>query len=141
MPKPSDVQTSSRDWRQRAVHSWCCDAFGIEHASSVPQRAVRMLEEAIELYQACDGDLAMAHKLLDFVFARPVGTIKSELGGVGMTVLALAEAARISADEAENAEFDRVLAKPLKHFHQRNEAKNAAGFDVTGSAYPTEAKP
>jgi hypothetical protein len=135
--KTSQIPSTVRRRRQVDVSLWCEAAFGADHASSVPQRAVRMLEEAVELYQACGGDLMMAHKLLDFVFARPVGTISGELGGVGITTLALAQAAGEDADEAECIEFDRVLAKPLKHFHQRNEAKNAAGFDVTGGAYPT----
>jgi NTP pyrophosphatase (non-canonical NTP hydrolase) len=126
----------ARDDRQLAVHDWCIAAFGKDHAASLPQRGVRLLEEAIELYQAAGCDEAMAHKLVSFVFARPPGTIAQELGGVGLTVLALAAAAGISADGEEKREFDRVSAKPLSHFHARNAAKNAAGFDVTGGDYP-----
>lgn len=90
-----------------------------------------MLEEAIELYQACGGDLAKAHKLLDFVFARPVGEIHQELGGVGVTVLALAQAAGLEADVCEDAEVDRILSKSEAVFRARNAEKNAAGFSTT----------
>jgi hypothetical protein len=127
----------ARDTRQRKVGEWCEAAFGTEHATSLPQRGVRLLEEAIEAYQAAGGDLAMGHKLLDFVFARPVGQLGQELGGIGITLLALAQAAGLSADGEEAREFDRVLAKPLSHFTARNEAKNAAGFNVATQEHST----
>jgi hypothetical protein len=132
-----NVTRGERDHRQARVASWCIGAFGHQHANSIPQRGIRLLEEAIEAAQAAGVDLAMAHKLLDFVYARPVGKLDQELGGIGITLLALAHAADLSADDCEERELQRVLAKPLKHFHARNEAKNAAGFNVTGG-YPTE---
>jgi len=90
-----------------------------------------LLEEALEAYQACGGDPEMAHRLVDFVCARPVGELRQELGGVGVCTLALAAAAGLSADDAESAEWERVQAKPLEHFRQRNAAKNEAGFLTT----------
>ncbi|HKT54524.1 MAG TPA: hypothetical protein VJP88_08725 [Caulobacteraceae bacterium] len=142
----------SRHSRQEKVARWVRDAFGLAHAQSTPQRAVRFLEEAIELNQAVfasaynddaaalDQARAMAHQLVDHVFDRPAGSIGQELGGVGVTVLALAAAAGYDADTCEIEEVLRVTSKPLAHFHARNEAKNAAGFDVTGGAYPTAPK-
>lgn len=82
----------------------------------------------------------MAHRLVDHVFALPVGDLAQEIGGVGVTLLALSQAAGISADTSEYAEFARVLAKPLEHFKARNEAKNAAGFNVAAPAPTTEDK-
>lgn len=98
-----------------------------------------MLEEAIEAYQALCGDPAQAHRLIDYIYAKEPGKLFQELGGLGVTVLALAAAAGISADEAERTEIARVLAKPLEHFWERNKAKNDAGFDAL--AYPTAAPP
>ena len=77
---------------------------------------------------------AMAHKLVDFVFSRPKGEIAQELGGVGVTVLLLAEAAGCSAEMEEAREVLRVLAKPLAHFKARTQAKTEAGFLVTSAA-------
>lgn len=133
-PEASCV-VDARAERQKKVWAWCIAAFGASHTTSIPQRGIRMLEEAIELAQACGCHRAMAHNLLDFVYDRPAGTIEQELGGVGLTVLALANAAGLSADAAEAKELARVLSKPLAQFHARNAAKNAAGFDVL--AYPT----
>lgn len=123
-------RTIPRDQRQEMIASWAELAFGREEATSLPQRGLRLLEEAIEAFQACGGDEAFAHKLVGFVFSRPKGEIGQELGGVAVTVLALAAAAGLSADEEEAREIHRVLSKPLKEFSERNANKNAAGFKI-----------
>jgi hypothetical protein len=123
--------------RQERIGRWCAEAFGVEHAMSLPQRGIRHLEEAAEAAQATGVDLAMAHKLLDHVWSRPVGNLGQELGGVAVTLLALAHAAGLNAEECEAREIRRVLNKPLKHFAERNAAKNAAGFNVAPPSPPT----
>jgi hypothetical protein len=120
----------ARDELQRRVSQWCAAAFGDDHAASIEQRAVRFAEESIELAQACGADPAMLHRLIDHVYSRPVGDRAQEFGGVGVTLLALAQACKVSADDEERREFDRVLSIPLEHFARRNAAKNAAGFNV-----------
>ena len=119
-----------RDQRQAVVHAWCIAAFGDDHAKSIEQRAVRLVEEAVEAAQAAGAQASMLHHLVDYVFSRPVGDLRQELGGVGVTLIALAAAAQLSADALEAEEVARILGKPLAHFAQRNAAKNAAGFDV-----------
>jgi NTP pyrophosphatase (non-canonical NTP hydrolase) len=129
--KDHDVELSlPRDQRQQLIASWAESAFGRDQATSLPQRGLRLLEEAIETFQACGGDETMAHKLVAFMFARPPGTISQELGGVAVTVLALAAAAGVSADEEECREVHRVRSKPVKEFTARNANKNAAGILV-----------
>jgi NTP pyrophosphatase (non-canonical NTP hydrolase) len=119
-----------RDQRQAMLVSWAERAFGREETTSVPQRGLRLLEEAIEAFQACGGDEAIAHQLVTFVFARPQGTVAQELGGVAVTTLLLAAAVGVSAEEEECCEIHRVLSKPLREFTQRNADKNAAGFKI-----------
>ena len=119
-----------RDQRQAMLLDWARLAFGDVEATSVPQRGLRLLEEAIEAFQACGCDEALAHKLVTFVFARPAGTVGKELGGVAVTALLLAAAAGLSADEEEAREVHRVLSKPLREFSERNANKNAAGFKI-----------
>lgn len=121
----------TRQQRQQDISAWAVRAFGTDEALGVKQRALRFLEEAIELYQACDGDLVVGHKLLDYVFNRPVGAVEQELGGAGVTLLALAHAAGYWADDAEANEARRVLSKPIEEFTARNELKNQAGFLAT----------
>lgn len=123
-----------RDARQEWVFDWVTEAFGAEHANSLPARSTRFLEEAIELYQAAGGDLAMAHKLLDFVFSRPIGELPKEIGAVGLTLLSVAAAAGVNCDAEELREVDRVTSQDPAVFATRNREKNAAGFNA--EAYP-----
>ena len=125
------VRAQSRITRQRRVLQWAVEAFGVVQATDPKQRGVRLLEEAVEAYQAAGGDKVMAHLLVDFVFERPAGELAEELGGVAVTLLALAGAVGLSADHEEAREIARVLGKPVKEFSARNAAKNAAGFDAT----------
>ena len=127
-PARRDLPYLPRDDRQRLVTAWARQAFGEVEATNLPQRGIRLLEEAIEAYQACGGGAAAAHKLVAYVFDRPPGEIGQELGGVAVTVLALAAAAGLSADEEECREINRVLDKPVAEFTQHNADKNAAGF-------------
>lgn len=123
-------EPAGRDLRQAQVTAWCLEAFGETHTTSVHQRAIRLLEEAIEAYQAAGGEYGMAYQLVDYVFARPKGELGQELGGVGVTVLALASAAGLSADAEEAKEVARVLAIDVEVVRKRNAAKDAAGFTV-----------
>lgn len=119
-----------RDERQAKVSAWCFAAFGAEHATNLPQRGIRHAEEAIELAQAAGAPREMVHRLVDYIYDRPPGDLAQEIGGSGLTLLALAAAAGLSADHEEAREVARVLAKPLEHFTKRNENKNAAGFNT-----------
>jgi NTP pyrophosphatase (non-canonical NTP hydrolase) len=117
-----------RDERQARVFEWCVAAFGVDHSTNVEQRGLRLAEEAIEAAQAAKCDPATLHKLIDYIYAKPPGDLKQELGGVGLCVMAMANAAGFSADAAEEIEIARVLAKPLSFFAERNKVKNDAGF-------------
>ncbi|MFC0679811.1 hypothetical protein ACFFGH_18380 [Lysobacter korlensis] len=129
-PEHNSSSLSRRDERQAEVHAWCVAAFGDHDAWSIPQRGLRLAEEVIETAQVCGCDAAMLHRLIDHVYAKPVGKLDQELGGLSVTLLALAEAAGLSADKAEMAEIERVKAKPLEHFATRNAAKKKAGFET-----------
>jgi len=127
------ARAARRDERQAAIFVWAKAAFTVEQATSLPQRALRLLEEAVEAAQACGLAEDKAIDIVGFVYDRPAGDLAQELGGVGVTVLALAAAAGLSADAEEEREVSRVLAKPIEHFTARNAAKNAAGFLVVGA--------
>lgn len=127
--------SESRAYWQARVAAWVANAFGAEHANNVEQRGLRLVEEAIEAGQAAGCDPATLHKLIDYIYAKPPGDLRQELGGVGLCVLAMADAAGFSADDAERMEINRVLAKPLAFFAERNKVKNEAGF-VAGYQQP-----
>lgn len=132
-----EIRKQTRTTRQRYAMAWAKAAFGAEQSTSLPQRALRLLEEAVELYQAsvhtvgADAARARAHELVDFVFERPPGEIGQELGGISVCMLVYAEAADLDVDDMEAKELHRVLNKPIEEFTRRNAAKNAAGFLAT----------
>lgn len=117
-----------RDKRQEVAVGWSIEAFGQEQSTNLEQRGLRLLEEAIEAAQAAGVRQGMAHNLVQYVFSRPVGHIRQELGGVGICTLILAYAANVSADACEEMELQRVLSKPKELFIKRNQDKNDAGF-------------
>lgn len=129
--KIDELWSMNRETRQRVVANWCADAFGHDQASSLPQRGIRHAEEAIEAAQAAGVPRDMLHRLVDHIFDRPPGELHQEIGSSGLTLLALAQAAGLYADQEEAREIARVLVKPVSHFTARNEAKNAAGFDTS----------
>lgn len=131
METTESIARLSRITRQRRVNEWAVDAFGVAQAINPRQRALRLLEEAVEAYQAVGGDKVMAHLTIDVMFDRPAGDPLQELGGVGVTLLALAASLGVSADLEEAREIARVLNKPIEHWTARNAAKNAAGLDAT----------
>lgn len=126
-----EIAKMPRLGRQRLVSDWAIRSFGLKQAMDPRQRAIRLLEEAVEAYQAAGADKTMAHLLVDFVFERPKGELGQEFGGVSVTLLAFAQATGFNAEQEECREIARVLNKPTEEFVARNAAKNAAGFDAT----------
>jgi len=120
---------NDRDQRQLKVAEWVIRAFGESSQYDIKHRGLRFLEEAMELYQAVGGDPELAHNMVTHVFSRPPGKISQEIGGSGLTLLSLAEAAGFRADEEEAKELRRVEAMPLEHFKRREKEKRDAGFD------------
>lgn len=92
---------------QRRVTDWVVTCFGGVRAIEPLERAQRMLEEALELAQACGCTEGDAHKLAEYVFARPPGSVQEEVGGVMVTVAALCGAVSVDMAAAGETELDR----------------------------------
>lgn len=122
------MKITGRKYQQLKVSDWAVKCFGPSEALSVPHRALRLLEEATEAAQAAGVPAEQCHLLIGHVFAKPPGELFQEMGGVGVTAMALCQAAGFYAEDAENTEIDRVLSKQIEHFRARNQAKNDAGL-------------
>ncbi|MBP2498351.1 NTP pyrophosphatase (non-canonical NTP hydrolase) [Methylobacterium sp. PvP062] len=116
----------TRDKRQVVVKDWITRVFGLR-TLNLRFRAERVLEEALELAQAAGYPQEKIAGLTAKVYANPPGALRQEVGGLGISVLALCETAEISADECEEAEILRVLSKSTAHFKARIERKIADG--------------
>ncbi len=74
---------------QVSVDQWLQNTFPTFRHNSM-ERALRFLEEALELFQAAGGREKDASHLIDYVFSRPRGDLSQEIGGVLNTLAALA---------------------------------------------------
>lgn len=93
---------------QKRVFQWVTHAFGKTKAESLQERNRRFFEEAIELVQALGMTKDECTYLVDYVYGRDVGEVGQELGGVSVTLHALAEAAGHSLDSRGEEELARV---------------------------------
>jgi hypothetical protein len=93
---------------QRSIHKWMVSCFGPEIARDRMERNFRFLEEALELFQSQACSRQDAHRLVDYVFDRPVGDLHQEVGGVMVTLMALCNAAGLSADGCGEMELERI---------------------------------
>lgn len=115
--------------RQAAVMDWVRRCFGDAFATPA-ERAMRIVEETLELAQVEGLDPARLHFLVDYVFSRPVGEAFQEVGGIRITVLSYAAAKGLSAEDAEVRELERILARDPELFRKRNQEKVAAGVST-----------
>ena len=104
-----NVAFLNRADRQKVVLEWAEATFG-EVALDLRERALRLVEEAIELAQASGVECDAICGLVGHVYAKPPGEPEKELGAVCVTLLAYAEAAGESAEDSEAREINRVTA-------------------------------
>jgi len=83
---------SAEDSPEKEVKKWLVACFGETIAGDKVERNYRFLEEALELVQSLNCTKEDAHKLVDYVFDRPIGDPHQEMGGVMVTLAALSSA-------------------------------------------------
>jgi hypothetical protein len=93
---------------QSSVGAWLLECFGPMIAGDKDERSHRFLEEAVELVQACGCSKSEALQIVDYVYARPVGVVRQEVGGSAVTLAALCEAHGISMEAAAMDELERI---------------------------------
>jgi hypothetical protein len=98
---------------QAYVRSWILECFGSEISDHLPERSQRFLEESLELVQSCGMSLEDAHRLVDYVYSRPVGDKIQEVGGTLVTLSALCSAHNIFMSLAGEAELQRIQRKEV----------------------------
>lgn len=129
------------------AYDWGVRCFGEEHMNDTKMRALRFLEEAVELCQALGLDRPTLHTLIHEVYARPAGDLKQEIGGTILTLRILIRALRNWTADGPPPLFDgspdmqaptlealylrevrRCLSKTTEHFSRRNLEKINLGL-------------
>ena len=85
--------------------------FGQVIADDKVERNHRFLEEALELVQSTGCTADEAHKLVDYVYGRPIGDPPQEVGGVMVTLAALCLANNMNMHWAGEVELARIWGK------------------------------
>ena len=118
--------------RQSRIGLWVRTTFGEVVATNTKERALRVVEEAIELAQACNVDAATLHRLVDYVFGRPPGKPEQEIAGCMVTLYAVASTLGVNADDALEAEIARIhRPEIIERCRRRQREKDEAA--VTGA--------
>lgn len=107
--------------------TWAHETFG-EIALDRRERAMRFLEEAIELAQAAGLSIEVIDKIMWRVYQRQPGDMKKEIGQALATLELLAKATGIDADAEATKEFYRVQSVPKEEWAKRHGAKVALGI-------------
>lgn len=111
---------------QERVAVWLDQVFDAEERANTKERSLRVVEEAIELAQACGADEATVHRLVEYIFERPVGEPAKELAGVMVTVYAAAESLGESADARFDEEMHRIWRPEVRDRVRRRQVEKRA---------------
>ncbi|HEV7297953.1 MAG TPA: hypothetical protein VGN72_01205 [Tepidisphaeraceae bacterium] len=122
---------------QPRVWPWMLACFGAEISSNRQERGHRFIEEALELVQAGGVTREEVLLLVDYVYGRPIGELRQEVGGVMVTLAALCLAHDVDMHECGEVELARIWTKVEKIRAKR--ATKLAYSPLPGSAItPTE---
>lgn len=117
--------------RVRAMLDWCHRTFG-PVALDRQERAMRLLEEAMEVAQ-CEGITSgLMAKMAHRTGTRPLGKLNVEVGQVMNLLECLAENAGLNARAEGEREFARCQAVTQEEWDRRHAAKVAAGTANVG---------
>jgi len=118
-PETIDIQNRVARWVERVLNTAAMDRH---------ERALRFLEESIELVQAVGVEQQVVWRMVDFVYSRKAGETRQELGGVGVTLLGLSQACGEVLSQCVNKELDRIDSLTTEKVRQRQEANSTAGI-------------
>jgi hypothetical protein len=96
---------------QSRVVDWVIACFGEQVMRNKAERMHRFTEEALELVQAGGLSRDDAHKLVDYVYNRPIGEFPQEVGGTMITLHALVSAFNYNVNECAEEELQRCWIK------------------------------
>lgn len=106
---------------------WAEQTFGAV-ARDPQERAMRFIEEAIELAQAMSVDAGTLCTIIERVYSRPAGSVSQEVGQSLGTLELLARVIGVDADHEATAELARVKSIPREEWARRHAAKVALGM-------------
>lgn len=116
-------------WTKRCV-DWVRSTYGAASLYSLENRALRVLEEAVELAQAENISQEQVARVVARAYSRPVGEPSQEVAGTFFTLLVYARVKGVEPIRALATEVLRVEAMDPEHFRAKQQDKIAAGTEL-----------
>jgi hypothetical protein len=113
---------------RRIIWEWGVRCFGLDHMKDRKVRALRLVEEAIELCQAVEVPAEQVQRAVTMVYERPPGAAYQELGSVLLTSIVMAHCMGLDLDAVLGNEICRCLKKSPEEMRARNEEKINLGL-------------
>lgn len=123
----STFSAPASPWRPAVWLAWAHKTFG-DIAFDPRERALRFIEEAIEVAHAMGLDETTLSAIIARVYFRQRGDLAREIGQSMGTLELLAETMAINAEAETAAEFQRVQSIPQEEWDRRHAAKVALGI-------------
>lgn len=111
----------TRDFQSRAIQ-WAHVCFEHMVVDDTHMRAVRFLEEALELAQALGCGHASARAVVDYVYGRPAGDPAQEIGGTMVTLAVLASVVELDLEKCADDELRRAYTL-IEKIREKNKQK------------------
>lgn len=112
---------------QDEIRNFVHRVWGEKAMVNLPERAARVIEEAVELGQAHDISKEVMLAIVDRVYSRPKGDPSDEAGDVMFTLLAYTETAHVNIESVLALRLERVESIPVDVLRERHKQKRAAG--------------
>lgn len=109
------------------VANWVCTRIGPKHMRP-RERAMRLLEEAIELAQAEGITAEQVSRQVEHVFGRPAGEPRQEAAAVAVCLYGWCAATSVTLDEIATEEVERIEARPIEEIRGSLARKEDAGL-------------
>lgn len=110
-----------------AVGEWVATRLGPQHTTS-KERAMRLLEESIELAQAEGIEMELALKQLMHVYSRPAGNPMEEAAGAAICLYGWCEANGVRVSDLASKELERIESLPDEKIQSSLKRKAEAGL-------------
>jgi len=111
----------------KRIVAWLETRYGHEITTNRQERAMRLVEESIELAQAEGVSPIIIQNIRNRVYSRPPGSPSQEAAGVMLCLVAWAEATSHDLELISEVELDRIEQVPVEISRQRHQAKADLG--------------
>ena len=111
---------------QKRVVDWVRSTFDEATQANTAERALRFVEEAIELGQAVGVPRRDIDRLADRVYGNPPGEASKEVAGCGITLLSIAGTLGVDFLGVTSAEIERLEAPEMRERARRRQHEKRA---------------